>query len=144
MDSDVEIKFVGSIRIQLSEKSLYHKDKLIYSEGTRTVNGTTKLNNQTKAHDNFYNIINNGKASILRVPTINYNLLLFYFKEPLNTEEVYSDTFQQFLKIERLKPHHFKLKLPNGDFNEYYFQNQTCKRVVINSAFYRIEMNLKN
>ena len=143
MDSDVEIRFIASIRIKMHEESIYQKDRLMYSEGKRTVNGTNKLNNQTKASDNFYTIVNNGKATILRVPSINYNLLLFYYKEPVNIEKVYSDTFQQFVKIERIEPHHYKLQLPNGDFNEYYFKNGICKRVIIHSTFYQIEMNLK-
>jgi hypothetical protein len=143
MDSNVEINLLSSIVIQMHEEALYHKDKLIYSTGKRVVNGNIKADIQTKSSDNFYYLINKGKTSTLQVSTISNNLLLMYFKEPVNTEEVYSDTFQKFLKINHIQPHQIKLNLPTGDFNEYFFRNGVCNKVIIHSTFYTIEMQLK-
>lgn len=143
MNSNVEVRFIVSNTIKMQEESYYQNNKLIFSNAKRIVNGTTKQHTQTKAASDYYHTINKGKTNILQVPSITYNLLMLYFKEPTNISEVYSDSFQCFLKIEKIAPHHFRLKLPNDDQTEYFFENGICERILINSTFFKVEMRLR-
>lgn len=144
MDSKVEVKFIVTTTIKMQEESHFQKDRLIHSTAKRMYNQTVKQNNQTKAADSFYYLINKGKTTTLKVPTINYNLLLLYYKEPVNISEVYSDSFQRFLKIDKVANHHYKITLPDGDHNEYFFENGVCSKVIIHGTFFQVQMLLKS
>ena len=128
MNSNVEVRFIVSNTIKMQEESYYQNNKLIFSNAKRIVNGTTKQHTQTKASTDYYHTINKGKTSILQVPSITYNLLMLYFKEPTNISEVYSDSFQCFLKIEKIAPHHFHFK--KSTVNQDSFADTILKKIV--------------
>ncbi|MBC7653226.1 MAG: hypothetical protein H7098_01995 [Oligoflexus sp.] len=144
MESNVEISFIISQTFKISEKALFENDKLIYSETKRTKSGTVTLDNQTKAIANNYNLKSNEENRILKVNEINYNFLMLYFKEPNNISSIYSDSFQCFLKIEKLNNHHFKIKLPNNDYNEYFYSKGVCSLVKIHTGFFNVIMKAKD
>lgn len=144
MNSRVDVKFIVTTTIKMHEESFFQKGRLINSIAKRTINQNVKQNNQTKAADNYYHIISKGKTSTLKIPVINYNLLLLYYKEPIDIAEVYSDSFQRLLKIDKVADHHYKIMLPDGDHNEYFFKNGVCTKVIVHSTFFQVEMRLKD
>jgi hypothetical protein len=68
--------------------------------------------------------------------------MLLYTKEPLNINQVYSDNFQCFLPIKKDAEHQYRVNLPDGNYNEYHFENGICKLVVVNHSLYTIRMEL--
>ena len=142
--SDVNVNFIINTSIKIKEHSVYQNHKLIYSESKRLVNDNEKVNNKTSLINGIYHLDKNGLIETLRVPLINYNLLLMYFNEPSNIARVYSDSFQQMLKIDRVSQQHFNIQLPDGGVNEYFYKDGKCIKVVVNNTFFQIEMKLQN
>src|SRR3954469_5973898 len=140
--SSVKMQMLMSIKVNVAEEASYRQDKLLYSSVYREVNGRQKANRQTKYCNGCYEIVTEGKKSILNKTGINYNLVRLYCKEPVNISQVYSDAFQQFLNIEPLAAHKYKLELPDGNYNVYYYQNGICTKVEVHNTFYMIQMQL--
>jgi hypothetical protein len=69
---------------------------------------------------------------------------MLYYTEPLSVSQVYSDNFQRFIAIQRTGPHVYRLNLPDGNYNDYYFQNGVCKLVELHQSMYTIKMELTN
>ncbi|MGB4774234.1 MAG: DUF6134 family protein [Daejeonella sp.] len=142
MTSDVHVKFLFSLEVKTEEDAFFQDGELNYSHNSRIINGKEKLKNQTKAINNSYQIISNGKTKTLNNSKIEYNILLLYYLEPIGINSVYSDIFQQFLPINETNKHQFKLKLPDGNCTYYYYKNGICDKVEIQSSLYTIVMKL--
>ena len=142
LTSKVKMQMLMSIKVNVAEEASYQQDKLIYSSVYREVNGKQKANRQTKYCNGCYEIITEGKKTVLKKTGINYNLVRLYCKEPVNITQVYSDAFQQFLNLKAIGAHKYKLELPDGNYNVYNFQNGICSRVEVHITFYTIQMQL--
>lgn len=140
--SNIQMKMLMSVNVQVAEEASYKEDTLIYSSVYRKVNGKEKANRQTKFCNGCYEIVTEGKKGTLNKTAIYYNLVRLYRKEPVNITEVYSDAFQQFLNIEALGDHQYKLVLPDGNYNVYYYQNGICTKVDVHNTFYTVQMQL--
>jgi len=75
---------------------------------------------------------------------ITYNMICLYDKEPVDVPKVYSDKFQQFLPIQTVADHHYRIKFPDGNFNEYYYKEGRCVRVEVHNSLFRSTFELQN
>ena len=73
---------------------------------------------------------------------IDYNLSMLYTKEPFNKQLIYSDNFQQFLNVEQIAPHRYKIALPDGNYNYYTFKDGICNTAELHHSFYTIYVQL--
>jgi len=73
-----------------------------------------------KAKGNAYNGNKGSKTETLSNYPIRYNMLSVYITEPVNINQVYSDNFQKQVDIQKVAEHHYKIKFPDGNFNEYF------------------------
>ena len=142
MVSDVKMRMIMSIHVITLEESSFHHDKLLYSSVLRKVNGSPKVNTQTRASENKYLTFSDGKPGPVNNEMITYNLTRLYCMEPVNYKRVYSDAFQQFLPIKQIDKHKYKITLPNGNYNHYSYQNGICNKVEIYHSFYTLQMIL--
>lgn len=143
MVSDVCTRFVFSIHVQSEEEASFKSGRLIYSRAWRKVNGRQKVNNITRAYGNIYQTTcDDKKGSIQKL--IDYNFLMLYTHEPLTVRTVYSDNFQQFVSIIKTAEHAYKIELPDGNYNYYFFSNGICNRVEVHHSFYTITMELNH
>jgi hypothetical protein len=140
--SNIQMHMLMSIKVNVAEESSYKQDKLISSSVYREVNGKEKANRQTRYCNGCYEIITEGKRSVLNKTSIQYNLVRLYCREPIGFTQVYSDAFQQFLNLKALSAHKYRLELPDGNFNVYSYQNGICSKVEVHSTFYTIQMQL--
>ncbi len=67
-----------------------------------------KANKTTQLIDSGYKTLAENKKGQINQSYIDYNLMLLYSKEPLHEDQVYSDSFQQFLAIKKTD-HHLSL-----------------------------------
>ena len=142
MTSDIKARFIFSIRVKTSQESIFENGRLTYSTVSRNVNGNEKSLRETKSADNAYLLIKEGKSSTLTHKTITYNVMSLYYQEPVNISKVYSDNYQQFLSLKKIKPHTYKMELPDGNYNYYTYTNGVCTRVDVFSTMYNMEMHL--
>jgi hypothetical protein len=143
MVSSVQMRFIFSIKILSEEESVFKDGKLVYSMIKRNVNGKENTNKITKASGDIYQTSSGGKKNINKDIAIDYNLHLLYIFEPLNIKKVYSDNFQQFVPIQKIGAHQYKVPLPDGNYNYYSFENGICSKVEVHTTLYSIQIKLK-
>jgi len=141
MNSDVKAKFIFPIHIQTTDKAHFSDGRLISSDVYRSVNGKEKDFRKTRLVNNNYEVQTGSEISRFN-KTIDYNMMLLYCREPINTPQVYSDNFQQFLSIRKLAKHTYRIHLPNGNYNDYHFDKGICRMVIIHQDWYTITMKL--
>ena len=75
---------------------------------------------------------------------ISYNMICLYAKEPVGVPIVYSDKFQQFLDILPVGDRHYRVRFPDGNYNEYFYKDGLCTRVEIHHRLFRSSFELQN
>ena len=140
--SIVQIRFLVKVDVQLEEISNFQSGRLMYSSVSRIVNGKEKSAKQTKAAGNIYQATSFGKPVPSTDKRIDYNLNMLYCKEPFDKQVIYSDNFQQFLSVEQVAPHRYKIVLPDGNYNYYTFRDGICHVAEIRHPFYTIFIRL--
>jgi len=91
---------------------------------------------------NKYIVTDKGTKEQLSNTPIKYNMVCLYTNEPSQINLVFSDKFQKLLPIQKLGEHHYKISFPDGNFNEYYYSDGTCKRIEVNHSFYSAVIEL--
>ncbi|WP_431293941.1 DUF6134 family protein [Pedobacter sp. P26] len=137
--SKVQTRFVFKIDVETEDVAHFKNGKLLTSNVNRVVNGSAKEVKKTNLINNAYQIKTGNKTSTLNQP-ISYNMMLLYAKEPVNIPEIYSDNFQCFIPIQKNGAHQYRINLPDGNYNDYHFENGICKLVVVNHSLYTIRM----
>jgi hypothetical protein len=142
MISEVKMRFIMSIKVDIHEESVFQGGKLISSSVCRKVNGKEKANRQTKACGDCYQTMAEGKSGQLNQKQISHNLMLLYCHEPDDNAQIYSDNFQQFLRVKQTSPHVYRIDLPDGNYNYYTYTNGICSKVDIHHSLYTIQIQL--
>ena len=124
MESQVKGKILFiSYSGMAKEETIFRDGVLIQSSIYRRMNGKEKINKQHQAVNNQYVIRTGEKTDVAGIYPITYNMLSLYSSEPVNVSKVYSDNFQDFIPIKNMGDHQYKISLPNGDTNYYYYKN---------------------
>lgn len=142
MISEVKMRFIMSINVNINEESVFENGKLISSHVCRNVNGKEKANRQTKVAGDAYQTLAEGKSGRVDQKQISTNLMLLYCHEPADKAQIYSDNFQQFLQVKQVSQHVYRIDLPDGNYNFYSYTNGVCSKVDIHHSFYTIQIQL--
>jgi hypothetical protein len=140
--SDVKMRFVFSIQVNIQEDSHYRNGKLLCSHVSRKVNGKQKADKLTKANGDSYQLTDDGKTSSINQKQINNNLTMMYLQEPVGLSQIYSDNFQQFVQVKQVESHTYRINLPDGNYNYYTYTNGICSKVDIHHSLYTIQIQL--
>ncbi|WP_131539168.1 DUF6134 family protein [Pedobacter nototheniae] len=137
--SKVNTRFIFKIDVETEDVAHFKNGRLISSDVNRTVNGDTKDSKKTNLQNEVYQLQSGKKISTIK-QTISYNMMLLYTKEPVGIAEVYSDNFQCFVSIQKKGNHQYRITLPDGNYNDYLFEDGVCKTVTVNHSLYTIKM----
>lgn len=140
--SNIKTSFIFTFTATGVEEATYDSGVLIYSSVYQKFNGTEKINKKTRYVGNAYVINSRGTEEKLENIRIYYNLVCIYSHEPCTTKLIYSDKYQQFLAIQQLDDHHYKIRFPDGSANDYWYQQGICTKVEIDHSFYTVVMEL--
>ncbi|NCD69580.1 DUF6134 family protein [Mucilaginibacter agri] len=140
--SEVKMRFIMSIAVNVQEDSHYRNGKLICSHVYRTVNGKEKANKYTKASGDCYQLIDDGKTGSLNQKQIGTNMTMLYLHEPAEGTQIYSDNFQQFILVKKTDTHTYRIDLPDGNYNYYTYTNGICSKAELHHSFYKIQIQL--
>lgn len=144
LESEVKTRFIFTFTARAQEETIYDNGIMTWSSIYRKLNGNIKADKKTKANGNSYTVYKGSKTETLNDYPIRYNLLSIYVLEPLNILKVYSDNFQQQVDILKLAEHHYKIKFPDGNYNEYFYSNGVCTKVKIHHSLYSATIELKS
>ncbi|HYM95634.1 MAG TPA: DUF6134 family protein [Chitinophagaceae bacterium] len=144
MESEIKgkilfIPYSGSAK----EEAVYRNGVLVHSSIYRQMNGKEKANKQHQVADNRYVIQSGGNSEVSGNYPITYNMLSLYSAEPVNIHKVYSDNFQRFIEIKKMEAHKYKISLPDGNTNYYYYQDGLLVMVEAHSTWYSVMIILK-
>ena len=143
LNSTATKRFVFLFTVVESQQTFFTDGIVTKSYIYRRINNDVKVNRNTIYADNYYKI-SNGRAFKQGKPAITYNQLSLYFFEPLNISEVYSDNYEQYLKIEKNGDQNYLIKFPDGNRNSYYYTHGICSKVRVEQKFFTAEFILSN
>ncbi len=144
LESEVRTRFILLFTAKAKEESIYENGILTWSSIYRKMNGHEKANKKTRLSGNNYVISKGNESETLNNYPIRYNMLCLYTQEPSAGTQVYSDNFQQFLDIQVIAPHHYKIRFPDGNSSEYFYRNGICIKVKVNHSLYSATIELKS
>ena len=144
MESDVKTRFVFTFTAHSNEEAIYYNGVLLRSSIYRKLDGTEKANKQHQADNQQYVIHAGQRTEVTKNYPITYNMLSLYSKEPENISQVYSDNFQSFIAIQRTDQHKYKITLPDGNYNYYYYKNGVLNLVEVHHSLYSANIVLIN
>lgn len=142
ISSEVKTRLIFGIDVKTEEGSYFKNGKLMSSYVKRHVNGKEKANKTTQLIDSSYKTFAENKKGQIKQQYIDYNLMLLYSKEPIGENQVYSDSFQQFLTIKKTNNHSYRIVLPDGNYNDYHFANGICQKVELHHSLFTINIQI--
>jgi len=142
ISSEVKTRLIFGIDVKTEEGSYFKNGKLMSSYVKRHVNGKEKANKTTQLIDSSYKTLAENKKGQIKQQYIDYNLMLLYSKEPIGENQVYSDSFQQFLTIKKTNNHSYRIVLPDGNYNDYHFANGICQKVELHHSLFTINIQI--
>lgn len=143
LQSDIKTSLLFTISAKGNEEALYDNGIMIRSFFYQKVNNNERANTRMQAAGNAYTVVRNSNAKRLHHYPITYNLVCVYTIEPLKRTTVFSDKFQQYLPIQALGSHHYKITFPDGGYNEYSYQDGICTSIQVHGVWVNVEMSLK-
>jgi hypothetical protein len=141
--SEVKTRFLFSFKIKSHDEAIYEDGRLISSTTARQMNGGEPTIKKTKLNGSVYEVQRGDKKEVFNHYPINQNSLTLYIQEPVNVKLIYLDFFQQFVNIIPISPHHYKIVLPDGNTNEYYYQNGLCTKIKLLHTFFTAQIELR-
>lgn len=142
LESHIKTAFILSVAVDAKEESIFQNGVLSQSTVFRKVNGDEKVNKKHRLYNNGYVIEAGKKSDTLCCTKIVFNLMNLYCTEPVSIGKVYSDNYQKFLVIQNTAPHIYRIDVPDGSYNKYFYKDGRCTKVEIHQSLYTIVMVL--
>lgn len=142
VQSEVKERFILLLIIWAKEETIYRNGILIFSSIYRKLNGKEKTNRQTKLEGNTYQVSKEGRLVLINSYPIRFNLLSMYCTEPKLIRKAYADNFSEFVPVEKTGTHEYKVTLPDGNYNYYFYQDGICTRVEVHHSLYSLKFIL--
>ena len=142
MNSELNVRVLMLFKIVSTEYAEFLNGQMIHSYIFRKLNETVKANIHTRLGDKGYEIDDASGQKKLGIGPITFNVLSMYFAEPTGLQKVYCDSQQKMATVEKMGTDIYKLHLPDGNSNEYYYRDGICVKVKIDSSYYTVEFIL--
>lgn len=139
--SEINTRLIFRINVKTEDLAHFKGEKLISSAVSRMVNGNEREIRKTSLTNDGYQLQSGTKLASFK-HQISSNMMLLYIKEPVDLKPLYSDHYQSFVDVKKIAVHKYRVNLPDGNYNEYYFDNSVCKLITINHSLYTITMEL--
>jgi len=143
LQSVVKSSFVFTVTVKTQEEAIYDNGVLTYLRFYQTLNNSERVNTKIEATTNGYMLVSEKESKPIYKDPITYNQICLYTVEPLHLKKVFADKFKQFIPIEIISPHHYKITFPDGASNEYFYQDGICVKAKLNTTWFTAEMELK-
>lgn len=142
LNSEVKKRFVFLFTVIDKEEISFKNGLMLRSYVYRKINKEVKADQYTVLTDNFYTVYKKKQAEPVMINGIHFTQANLYFSEPKNIEQVYSDHYQAMLPVEKSQDGYYKLKLPDGNSNYYYYTNNICSKIRIERSLFTVEFIL--
>ena len=132
--SEVKIKVISKIDFLYTIQSVFQKEQLLNSSVVSYINGNLHSKSNTLKDKKKYLITINGHKYEFDKEIL-YSGSLLYIKEPVNYNEIYSETDGLKKSIKQTEPNIYQIINPKtGKSNKYYYETGILKKAEINDA----------
>ncbi len=91
---------------------------------------------QIKINGSGLLVTEDGEEKLLKNFVVKYNTHCLYAQEPILYTSVFSDNYKQFIPIKKIKEHHYKITFPDGNSNEYVYENGSCRLIKVRTSLF--------
>ncbi|HTF81726.1 MAG TPA: DUF6134 family protein, partial [Cytophagales bacterium] len=123
LHSEVQVGMLFNLKIQEKISDVFERGNLSHSTHTRYINGDLKSNNSALWNGNSYLLKNKNQHQKHLKDSIYASVLSIYFREPKDSEILFSHSFQELLVLRKTGTHKYMVKLPNGNITSYLYKN---------------------
>ena len=142
--SDIRYRLLFLFTAKSREEVVFTNGVMTYSSVYREQNGDKKIQTKTRKGSSSYIIEkDDSRKNELNIPAIYFHTISLYITEPAGYRAVYIDKFQQLVTIQNISAHHYKVVFPDGNYNEYFYQDGVCKTIKVSQSFFNAEIELK-
>ncbi|HEY9886740.1 MAG TPA: DUF6134 family protein, partial [Vampirovibrionales bacterium] len=133
-----------SVYVESEVKLLKVGNQLIKSVSYRNANRGTEdiVSEISKIGAKEYKVKRNGKEFKLIDTEISYCTVDLYFSEPKNIDAVFSSMYAEYLNIEEVSPHRYKMSSPKSKDTFYTYKDGKLIIVEIDTSVGRVKCYL--
>lgn len=138
ISANAKINVVFSYHIDFLTQCAYSGKKMTSSYSNYKLNN--KLKNETTI--NYYNsayTCDNCEDFDSTITSIGFSISKLYFVEPLSPGAVFSERFGEYVLLKKESDHTYKMNLPNGHHNTYYYKKGKLVKISIDRGFYSMD-----
>ncbi len=139
IESRVRTKFLFEITVTTIEEAFFREGLLIYSRFYQKINNNKKKDWQMNWTDGSYQFSGEQHSGQPVQAPIRQSVLSLYCEEPVNVANVFSNNFQQCVPVVRVAKGKYRVDLPNGNSNYYFYQEGKLVRVEVEQPFYALQ-----
>ena len=143
IEVEIKTRLLFLFTLHIEEETYFRDGILIYSSIYRRFNNSEKENVKTTLEGLTYSVNNRGRVKKIAGYPIRFNLLNMYSAEPKQVPSVYCDNFQQFVPVLKLEENKYKVILPDGNYNIFYYRDAVCMKIEVYHSFYSVAFVLK-
>lgn len=136
LHSQVKTNLLVKMHVNSLEESQFKNGMLIYSTISREINGVKQINRQIKWSGHAYQLYEDGQTATIQTTPIFNNIVQLYFEEPHNRKVVFSESQKKWVRITKISESKYKMTLPDGNHNEFFYRDGICTKVVVHNTFF--------
>lgn len=134
INSEVAFWLFGKRRLYYNYRTVYDTSSLLRASSINTLNGSVRSSSAVFRTKGGYDIfIDDKEEQRLEDLEIFYSVSKLYYEEPVGVEEVFSERYGTFMKVEVVEPNKYKVEKPGGRYNIYTFVDGKCTLVEVNN-----------
>ena len=138
--SEIETRLIFRYAVEGDETYRYRNDTLVSSRLFRKVNDRVKLDHTIIRNEDGYHMLGPDMDRKLKTGGVRMNLTRLFLEEPRGQYRVFSDRFGQWVPVEKLGVHQYKIPFPNGSASIFTYENGRCISVVNTGSFYEVHL----
>lgn len=144
IESTVRTRFLFNITVTTIEEALFSEGLLVYSRFYQKINNEEKNDWQMNWTDGSYQFNKEHHGPQLPQTQIRHTILSLYCEEPVNIRQVFSSNFQQYVPVIPVAKNKYRVDLPNGNCNYYFYQRGKLASVEVEQPFYALQFIKKS
>lgn len=144
IQSQVKISIIKTFQIDFSLKNQYWNSGLEEARIKNTVNNNIRDYSTLDWQGDHYHVTKQNESFKLNKKQARFSTACLYFEEPQERSTVFSENYLDYIPIEKIEQNQYKLKLPSGNSNLYYYNEQKeLEKAIIRDAILQFSFERK-
>jgi hypothetical protein len=117
-----------TIQVKDTKTARFTGRGLQYCSAERRIHGKSTCSRETIRKGRDYT---DGKKKLENLrQEVDYATVQLFTHEPQGKTTVFSEYYQQDYKVECIEPHHYRVKMADGNMGDYYYRSGICYKIV--------------